>query len=115
MLRKITLASLATFGLLMIAAAPVQAAPPVRHYHVEYRAPFWKEREFDFHEHAHEFEHRLRRQGFEAHVIHHGDHFHVRYRMVAWRTYRTVFSHHLAHELEDMLQARGYQTRVVHH
>jgi hypothetical protein len=120
MLRKITLASLATLGLLMIGAAPAQAAPPVypdhvHHYHVQYRSPFWKERSFDCHEYAHEFEHRMRRQGFQAHVVHHGDHFHVRYRMLNWHTYRTVPSHRLAHELEHLLEARGYQARVVHH
>jgi len=114
MLRTIALTSLASLGLLSAAAAPAGAVEPA-HYHVQYRLPFWQERVFDSHRAAHRFEDLKRAEGFDAYVIHHGDHFHVRFRLFDWQTYRTVHSHAFAHELEDMLRARGYQARVIHH
>jgi hypothetical protein len=123
MLPKLTLAAVAALGLLGVTAVPAAAQPPAfgpgvhhdGHYHVQYRLPYWKEKDFHSHFEAHRFADRKRGQGFEARVIHHGGHFHVRYRMLHWHEYRTVHSHAQAHRLEDMLRAKGFQARVVHH
>jgi len=113
MFRNIALASLATVGFGLVAAAPTQASPPPSHYQVLYCSPAWQERVFDSHWRAHRFEDLRRAQGFETQLIHHGHHFHVRYRLCDWRTYRSVPSHYSALELEGVLRGRGYQVRIA--
>jgi hypothetical protein len=100
--------------------APVVPVAPIyrpveHHYHVQWRSLVEDERSFDCHEDAHRFAERKRRQGYEARVIHHRSHFHVRYRLPVWETYRTVAHHREAHDLAAYLRSRGYEARVVHH
>jgi hypothetical protein len=85
------------------------------HYHVQYRQLHWKERSFTSHFAAHQFENLKEREGYQAHVVHHGLHYHVRFRMPQWQTYRTVHSHSAAHNLEHYLEDLGFDARVVHH
>jgi hypothetical protein len=122
MLRKAIYASVVAVVFGMAAAAPANAQPLPglhdhhdHHYHVQYRMPEWRERDFISHRAAHEFADDMQRDGYVAFVEHHGRHYHVRYRMMGWRTYRTVESDRAAHGLERMLERRGYQARVVHH
>ena len=115
MYRTLMLASVAGLGLLLPLAQPAAAQAGHDHYHVMYRLSCWQERDFDCHLEAHRFERLMRQRGFDAHVVHHRNHYHVRYRMLQWRLYRTVYCHVEAHELERMLVRRGYEARVIHH
>jgi hypothetical protein len=114
MLRRTTLALIASLGFLGAFALPAQAQ--AAHYHVEYRFFNWQERTFYNHAQAHRFEDSMRSRGFEVRPVeHHGSHYHVSWRLPNWTNYRTVDCHEQAHELEAWLRSRGYEARVEHH
>lgn len=115
MFRKAAYASIATLGLMMVAAAPAQASPWDGHYHVQYRLSTWGEKTFHNYFEARIFQQAQASRGYETSLVSHGLHWDVRYRLPQWRTYRTVDSHHQAHSLERFLEHRGYQVRLVHH
>jgi hypothetical protein len=116
MFRTLTLTAL---GILAGAALPASAQQPgfvqEQDFHVKYRLPTWQERTFDGHFEANRFAELKRGQGFEVRVERHREHYHVRFRMTDWRTYRTVCSHAMAQQIQDMLRDRGFQVEVAHH
>lgn len=101
----------------VVPVTPIQAAPfhAHKHYHVQYRQLVWKERIFDSPFEARHFADFKDSEGFETILVRHGYHWHVRYRLLGWRTFRTVSSHAYAHELERLLEFRGFDARVIHH
>jgi hypothetical protein len=134
MYRKMTFGLVAALGLTLSNAKPADAqivinvpgvrisgfgpAPSfgtVRHYHVQYRSPYWQERSFQDGFEAREFARYKESQGYEVDLRRHGFHIDVRFRMAHWQSYRTVNSHAAAHELERMLEYRGFQARIIHH
>lgn len=107
---------------------PVATYPPVvsylpgvsysgymREYRVQYRTSTWQDRVFCDLRDARRFESLKLAEGFDVDMTRVGPDWLVRYRLAAWRTYTTVYSHREAHDLEAFLESRGYQARVVHY
>lgn len=117
MFRKLILAGVLGLGFFMTPAPKAEALVPGIGWHtyrVEYRQLQWRERTFANFGNAHSFADLKRAQGFQVDVDRHGTHWHVRFRMPYWRTYRVVYSHAAAHDLECELEHRGFDARVAH-
>lgn len=116
MFRTMTMACVATLGILGWTAAPTEAAPFHSHrpMDVQYRSPFWKEQVFTCPIEANAFERERLSKGFEVRRILYGNLIHVGFRMPYWTTFQTVDGHHHAHDVERFLESRGYEARVLH-
>jgi hypothetical protein len=118
MFRKLILAGVLGVGFLTANAPQAEAIVPGHGWHgayrVEYRQLHWRERTFSNLFEARSFADLKRAQGFQVDIDRHGLHWHVRFRMTQWRTYRVVNSHAVAHRLEHTLESRGFDARVVH-
>jgi hypothetical protein len=100
-----------------MALKPNPGKQPVvhHHYHVMYRQMTWKTKTFANHAAAHHFEQLMQSKGYVAHVHHHGNHFHVKYRFTQWKQFGVYSNHAQAHHIENSLQNQGFQAKVVHH